>query len=216
MWEEIEQIVSAIDAEAGRTKVSKEKTMAGKLLYSPPALNTAFKMEFEKREWREAKQSYYSTDDPELIRRTLGLSPKDQQALLKAEGKVPIGSKTQTDFVRERVAIEVQFGKYTFIPYDLFLKHMAFFVANEIDLGVELVPMKVMQAEMSSGPGYYENALHQIVRQGRGVPAVPLVLVGVQPDAPPNLEDLPEGALLEDEEEADAEGDEQVDSGSEA
>jgi hypothetical protein len=32
----------------------------------------------------------------------------------------------------------------------------------------------VMQSEMSSGPGYYEGALYDLARQGRGVPYVPI------------------------------------------
>jgi len=47
--------------------------------------------------------------------------------------------------------------------------------------GVETLPMKVMQEQMSSGPGYYEGALYDIARQHRGVPAVPMVLVRVEP-----------------------------------
>jgi len=41
--------------------------------------------------------------------------------------------------------------------------------------------MKSMQTEMSSGVGYYEGELYNVVRQGRGVPAVPLVIVGIEP-----------------------------------
>jgi hypothetical protein len=41
--------------------------------------------------------------------------------------------------------------------------------------------MEAVQGEMSSGPGYYEGALYDLARQGRGVPAVPLVLVGILP-----------------------------------
>ena len=83
--------------------------------------------------------------------------------------------------MKRRVAVEVQFGKYSFIAYDLFVKHLAFYVGNAIDVGVEILPMKAMQEHMSSGPGYYESALYDVARQGRGVPAVPLVLVGVEP-----------------------------------
>jgi len=86
-----------------------------------------------------------------------------------------------TDFVKNRVAVEVQFGKYSFIAYDLFVKHLAFYVGDTIDVGIEILPMKTMQADMSSGPGYYEGALYDLARQGRGVPAVPLVLVGIEP-----------------------------------
>jgi hypothetical protein len=75
----------------------------------------------------------------------------------------------------------VQLGKYTFVAFDLFVKHMAFFVGNLIDVGVEILPMKALQAEMSSGPSYYEGELYNLIREGRGVPPVPLVLVGIAP-----------------------------------
>lgn len=100
---------------------------------------------------------------------------------MESKGKTPIRSYNQTDFVKNRIAVEVQFGKYSFIAYDLFVKHLAFYVGNTIEVGVEILPMKSMQSEMSSGPGYYEGALYDLARQGRGVPAVPLVLIGIEP-----------------------------------
>jgi hypothetical protein len=48
-------------------------------------------------------------------------------------------------------------------------------------VGIEILAMKSLQANMSSGPGYYEGELYNIIRNGRGVPAVPLVLVGIEP-----------------------------------
>lgn len=192
LWEEIEKIVAAIDAEAAKTKVSKEKTMRGRLLYSPDDINSAFEKGFAAAGWEEAKTYYWVTDDRELITQTLNLPEVEQRAEIKAAGKVPIRSYNQTDFVKNRVAVEVQFGKYSFIAYDLFVKHMAFFIGDKIDLGIEILPMKSMQAVMSSGPGYYERGLYDVVRQGRGVPAVPLILIGVLPDDP--LPELAENA----------------------
>jgi hypothetical protein len=32
---------------------------------------------------------------------------------------------------------------------------------------------------MSSGIAYYEGELYNVVRQGRGVPAVPLIIIGI-------------------------------------
>jgi hypothetical protein len=104
-----------------------------------------------------------------------------KKALSSRPEKKPIRSYNQTDFVKNRVAVEIQFGKYSFVAYDLFVKHLAFYVRDAIDLGVEILPMKSMQEEMSSGPGYYEGALYDVARQGRGVPAVPLILIGVMP-----------------------------------
>ncbi len=87
----------------------------------------------------------------------------------------------QTDFVKDRVAIEVQFGKYAFVAYDLFVKHLAFFVSDQIDVGIEILPMKSLQSQMSSGVPYFEGEFYNVIRQGRGVPAVPLVMVGIEP-----------------------------------
>ncbi|MFN3883766.1 MAG: BglII/BstYI family type II restriction endonuclease [Rhodocyclaceae bacterium] len=66
------------------------------------------------------------------------------------------------------------------VASDLFVKHLAFYVGDQIDVGIEILPMKAMQAQMSSGVAYYEGELYNVVRQGRGVPAVPLVIVGVE------------------------------------
>lgn len=90
-------------------------------------------------------------------------------------------SYNQTDFVKDRVAIEVQFGKYAFVAYDLFVKYLAFYVRDQIDVGVEILPMKSLQSEMSSGPGYYEGELYNVIRNGRGVPSVPLIIIGIAP-----------------------------------
>ena len=79
------------------------------------------------------------------------------------------------------MAVEVQFGKYAFVAYDLFVKHLAFYVGDLMDVGIEILPMKLLQSEMSSGVPYYEGELYNVVRQGRGVPAVPLVIIGVRP-----------------------------------
>lgn len=55
------------------------------------------------------------------------------------------------------------------------------YVGDKIDVGIEIVPMKVLSENMSSGVAYYERELYNVIRQGRGVPAVPLVLIGVAP-----------------------------------
>jgi hypothetical protein len=107
------------------------------------------------------------------------MSAEEQKREIEAAGETPIFSYNQTDFVKDRVALEVQFGKYSFVAYDLFVKHLAFYIGDKIDVGIEVLPMKSLQAEMSSGPGYYEGELYNVIRNGRGVPAVPLVLIGV-------------------------------------
>lgn len=181
LWKEIQGVIQSVDATKCKTKVSKEKTMVGKVLYSPIEMNAGFKKLLVEKEWEESRVSYWVTKSEKLIRQTIALPADEQKKEILAAGEVPIFSYNQTDFVKERVAVEVQFGKYAFVAYDLFVKHLAFYVRDQIDVGIEILPMKNLQSNMSSGPGYYEGELYNVIRQGRGVPAVPLVIVGVAP-----------------------------------
>ncbi len=181
VWKEVQTILHNINATDFKTKISKERTMRGRVLFAPKEINKAVALRFADSGWHESRTSYWVTDDYDLIRRTLTLDSRTQKSEIEAAGRRPIYSYNQTDFVKNRVAVEVQFGKYSFIAYDLFVKHLAFYVSDHIDVGIEILPMKSMQEEMSSGPGYYEGALYDVARQGRGVPGVPLVLVGVVP-----------------------------------
>ena len=182
IYEEIVSIIRSVDAEEIKTKVSKEKKFPGKLLYNPAELNNKFKSEFNAACWNEQRYQYYVTTDPNISPTLLKLDLERQLEELKKIGQnSPIRSYKQTDFVKERVSVEIQFGKYTFVAYDLFVKHLFFYTGYKIDVGIEILPVKAMKAEMSSGVAYYEGELHNILVQGRNIPAVPLVLIGVAP-----------------------------------
>lgn len=179
LWDELVEVIELVDAEDCRTKESAEIRKKGTMLYSPVDMNRRFKEELKGRDWQEGRTSYWVTHDQQIIRKTMVLEAEEQKKEIVAAGLTPIFSFNQTDFVKERIAVEVQFGKYSFVAYDLFVKHMAFFVGDKIDVGVEILPMKEIQSGMSSGPPYYEGALYDLLRQGRSTPAVPLVLVGI-------------------------------------
>lgn len=181
MWDEITGVIEALDAACCRTKVSKEKRTKDNIFYSPIEMNRALSLAFRKHEWGERRTSYWVTSNAQLIRKTMHLPATEQKGEIEAAGLKPIFSYNQTDFVKDRVAVEVQFGKYSFVAYDLFVKHMAFFIGDVIDVGIEILPMKELQDEMSSGVGYYEGELYNLIREGRGVPAVPLILIGIAP-----------------------------------
>lgn len=181
LWAEIAEVIAAVDANASRTKKSREKSKKGRMLFSPPAMNARFKRELERRRWQQSKVSYWVTADHRLIRKTIPLEPEQQKALIEAEGGEAIRTYNQTDFVKERIAIEVQFGKYSFVAFDMFVKHMAFYIGDKIDVGIEILPMKSLAIHMSSGVPYYERGLYDMLRQGRGIPAVPMVVIGVVP-----------------------------------
>ena len=112
-WDEIEQVISSVTAEDYRTKVSKEKGMVGKMLFSPPQLNLAFKKQLKSRGWLPAKKlGYFVTDDEKLTREIVSLDRKEQKRRIEAAGKEPIPTSNSADFHKGRVSIEVQFGKY--------------------------------------------------------------------------------------------------------
>ncbi|WP_314849277.1 BglII/BstYI family type II restriction endonuclease, partial [Treponema lecithinolyticum] len=73
LWQEIETVIQSIDAETCKTKISKEKTKTGQILYSPIDLNCMFKKELYKRGWEESRVSYWVTKDEKLIRRTISM-----------------------------------------------------------------------------------------------------------------------------------------------
>ena len=179
--DEIKSVITEVDAAKCKTKVSKEKTKKGSILYSPVDLNKAFKEEFSQLNWKESRTQYYVTSDIHLARETLAFTADEQKRIIELNGKTPIYSYNQTDFVKNRVAVEVQFGKYSFVAYDLFVKHMAFYVGDKIDVGVEILPMKSLSAQMSSGIAYYEGEVYNVIRQGRNTPAVPLIIMGIAP-----------------------------------
>ena len=181
LWAEIKAVIEAVDATACRTKISKEVRMKGQLKYSPIDMNSSFGKLLGARGWKESRVTYWVTHDERLIRQTLTQTADAQKNEIEKAGLTPILSYNQTDFVKDRVAIEVQFGKYSFVAYDLFVKHLAFYVRDQIDVGIEILPMKALQQHMSSGPGYYEGELYNVIRNGRGVPAVPLVVIGISP-----------------------------------
>ncbi len=166
--------------------------MMGELLYSPPEINKAIRSSFAQRKWEQRTATYWVTKDVKLIRKTLNLPPEEQKKEILAAGQEATRSFNQTDFVKDRVAVEVQFGKYFAVAYDLFVKHLAFYVGDVIDVGIEIVPMKSFAAStirksgkrarnMSTGVPWYEKELYNLIREGRGVPGVPLVIVGVEP-----------------------------------
>ena len=181
LWEEVQMVIAEVDAFACRTKVSKEKTMRGKMLFSPTDMNRAFRDGLHRVGWCERRNTFWVTDDEKVLRGAYHLSESEQKRVIEEAGLTPIMSYNQTDFVKDRIAVEVQFGKYAFVAHDLFVKHLSFYVSDIIDVGIEILPMKDLEREMSSGVPYYERDLLNVLRQGRGVPAVPLVLIGVTP-----------------------------------
>ena len=182
LYDEIIGIIEGIDASVLMSKESKEKTMVGKMLFSPIALNRVFIERFREREWHESRYKYYLTTDRKIMQEIVPLPYDEQRKHLIGHGvENPLASYKQTDFVKDGVAIEVQFGKYAFVAFDLFVKHLLFYSGGIINVGIEVLPTKNMQSQMSSGVAYYEGEVYNVLRHGRGNPPVPLLILGIEP-----------------------------------
>lgn len=152
---EINHVIESIP-NPGRTKESKEKTMKGRMLYSPKDINSQFKQRFNDKGWNELK-NIYDIEIPEY--------PHKIKNAFK-----------QCDFFKPPVLIEVQFGKYAFMFYDL-AKFQYFYNINKISVGVEIVPCHFLQKQMSSGVSYGEQLVYDLERLSKNFPSVPVRII---------------------------------------
>lgn len=168
---QIQAIINAIDASLYKTKESTEKTMMGKMLFSPMELNKAFKHEFAKPEnggWSNHKvlcdYSYGEyTEDYIKSQNTRGQPFRDM------------------DFVKPntKLGIEVQFGKYAFMVYNVCAKMTIFSKMGVIDTGIEIVPVKNFADEMSTGVSYFEQFAWDLEHRGTSNIDVPVLILGI-------------------------------------
>ncbi len=182
LWDEIVSAINSIEAN-NFTKISKAKPTMGKTLYDQKALNKQFENILFPQEWESVTTQYYVTGDIPTAREIANIRDKDEQRrIIEDNGHVAFRTNNQVDFVKNRVALEVQFGKYFSVAYDLHVKHTFFFLRNDIDVGIEVVPTRAMCLKMDSGVAWYENELANVIREGRSNPTVPIVMIGIEPE----------------------------------
>lgn len=162
---EIEQVIAVVDSEKHKTKTSREKTMPGKRLYSPRALNRAFKARFEELGWRTYR---VACDYPRQY--YVGGYHLDSSFS---------GAFREMDFVKGRAGIEVQFGKYAFMVYNVCAKMTIFHKLDVIDVGIEIVPVKEFADEMSTGVSYFEQFVWDLEQRGVSDIDIPVLVLGI-------------------------------------
>jgi len=165
LLDEIKEIIRKVDAAKCKTKESKEKTMPGRLLYNPVALNGAFKDRFVQRGWESKKiECEYLTEFYENAYQSAPLSS---------------GAFREMDFLKEGVGVEVQFGKYAFMVYNVCAKMTIFHNLGFIHTGVEIVPVKNFADEMSTGVSYFEQFIWDLEKRGVSNIDIPVLILGI-------------------------------------
>jgi hypothetical protein len=165
---EVIDVITNVQSSAHKVKESREKTMPGRLLFSPPALNIAFKQRFTEHGWISHR---VSCDYP-----TQFYTAEYQPAATFA------GAFREIDFVKNRVGVEVQFGKYAFMVYNVCAKMTIFHNLDFIDVGIEIVPIKDFADEMSTGVSYFEQFVWDLEQRGVSNIDIPVLVLGIMAD----------------------------------
>lgn len=162
---EVEEAIASVDASVCLVKESKEKTMMGRMLYSPVALNDEFEKFLYPRHWQHVKEmceypvNYYVG----------GYKPAEKK----------VYPYRDMDFVKEKLGIEVQFGKYAFMVYNVCAKMTIFRNLGHIAAGVEIVPVKELAEQMSTGVSYFEQFVWDLEKRGVSNIDVPALIIGI-------------------------------------
>lgn len=165
LLKEIKHAIGSIDSSQLKTKVSKEKTMPGRMLFNPSALNQAFKEAFAEHGWAPVR---VSCDYPGEF------FVPDYEVRSTSRGAF-----REMDFVKEKLGVEIQFGKYAFMVYNVCAKMTIFRNLGHIDCGVEIVPVKAFADDMSTGVSYYEQFLWDLQARGVADIDIPVLILGI-------------------------------------
>lgn len=160
---ELDDVIWAIehlDATTCLTKESEEKTMKGKLLFSPRDLNDNLKMVLHKRGWTEKVQG----------KKKKFAEPRH------AFGK---GRFREMDGIKNKVGLEIQFGKYAFMGYDIFSKMVIFNKLGYITCGIEVVPAQELVKQMSTGVSSFDQLLVDFENRGESNIDIPVYVIGI-------------------------------------
>lgn len=157
---EVYKAIKALDASLCLTKESKEKTKRGQVLFSPVDMNEHLKLFFHERGWTvkaEGKKKKFS-------------EPRH------AFGK---GRFREMDGIKNKVGLEIKFGKYAFMGYDIFSKMIIFKNLGYIECGIEIVPDMALVKQMSTGVSSFDQLLVDFENRGVSNIDIPVFVIGI-------------------------------------
>ncbi len=158
---EVLDAIKALDATLCLTKESKEKTKKGQVLFSPVDMNNYLKLVFHQKGWTEKS--------------------KDRKKRKFAEPRHAFGKGRfrEMDGIKNKVGLEIQFGKYAFMGYDIFSKMIIFKNLKYIECGVEIVPSSELVRQMSTGVSSFEQLLVDFENRGESNIDIPVFVLSI-------------------------------------
>lgn len=161
--QEVIRAVEQLNAVDFLTKESQEKTMRGKLLFSPVDINKAMKDFMCENGWTERKEG-------------------SKKGFKEPRHHFGGNRFREMDGIKNRVGLEIQFGKYAFMGYDIFSKMVIFNKLDLIDCGIEVVPIQAIVKQMSTGVSSFEQLLVDFEYRGVSNIDIPVLVIGMGVD----------------------------------
>src|SRR3989344_7554252 len=156
---EILDTIKHLDAISCLTKLSSEKTKVGQLLFSPPALNKAMKLELCDAGWTKKSNG--------------------KRGYIEPRHKFGKNRFREMDGIKDKVGLEIQFGKYAFMGYDIFSKMVIFKNLGYIECGIEVVPAAELVKQMSTGVSSFNQLLVDFENRGESNIDIPVFVIGI-------------------------------------
>jgi len=159
---ELDEVLTAIkklDATTCLTKESSEITKRGKLLYSPFDLNKKLKSSLCKQGWTKRSNGKKGFIEPRHVFK---------------------GNRfREMDGMKNKVGLEIQFGKYAFMGYDIFSKMVMFNKLGYINCGIEVVPVNSLCKHMSTGVSDFDQLMIDFEHRGESNIDIPTLVIGI-------------------------------------
>ena len=89
------------------------------------------------------------------------------------------------DFLKDKLGVEVQLGKYAFMVYNVCAKMTIFRNLKVINAGIEIVPVKSLADEMSTGVSYFEQIVWDLEKRGVADIDIPVLIYGIDANKTP-------------------------------
>lgn len=159
-YDEIVLAVNSIDISKVLSKVTYEKTKEP-LLFSPIELNNQLKHYLSNLNWTEKNDSKKGFVEPRI-------SFDGEKGFREMDG------------IKNKVGLEIQFGKYAFMAYDIFSKMPIFHKRGLIDCGIELVLSHNMIKDFSTGVGSFNQIVLDMKERGVADLDLPTLVIGIE------------------------------------
>lgn len=187
----IEHAVASMDFAKCFDKDSTEKTKRGRKVLSPIIMNKHFEEVLLPLDYQKLSSDNFYPETFADACRLRDIPYEQREEFLAREGIPHTRGSIEGDFFKDGLLLEVQFGKYPFVDWDVD-KSVEFFRRNKIKAACVLVPMRSTQALMSTGPANWQTAMGMFTQKRLDqILDFPFALLGLETEL---RGDLPPGA----------------------